>query len=137
MVGDPLPEAVCTLLREHLTSFERLEIMLLLHKHPYEAWTVHAVSESTRIAMELTREALTGLTASGLIESVPGAGPAFRFGPREPALRQAVEQLALTYRERHAAVMNLMSVHAIERIRSGSIRAFADSFIVAKRKRGS
>jgi hypothetical protein len=45
-----------------------------------------------------------------------------------------VEALVVAYREQSAAVLSTMSIYAIERIRSGPIRAFADSFVLGKPK---
>ena len=129
----PFPQAVCNLLREHLTTFERVEILLLLHAQPDRPWTVRSVSEASRVPVDLAEEALRGLHASGLVHRDENA--VFRFGPDGADRVGAVEALAVLYREQRTSVMAFMSVSAIERIRSGTMRAFADSFIFGKKNR--
>jgi hypothetical protein len=135
MAGDAFPAPVQALLREQLTSFERLEIVLLLRQQPDLEWTVAAVSEQTRIPEELARDALIGLESGQLLQRTGASVPAYRFNPQPAALADAVAALAVLYRDQHAAVMSVMSMNAIERIRSGTMRAFADSFILGKRNR--
>lgn len=134
MSHDAIPADVRQLLREHLTGFERLEIALLLRAHPHEDWDVAALTRQTGIAAELALEALQGLKAAGLIATPAGNALSFRYGPANPARAAAMDRLARVYREQRAAVMSLMSVQAIERIRSRSIRAFADSFVFTRKK---
>jgi hypothetical protein len=134
MTKDPIPHAVHNLLSQHLTSFEHLEILLLLHAHPHDDWSVAAVSERTHIAPELAEPVLASLEASDLIRRAIRNHTLFRFGPRLPETMDAVEALAVLYREQRAAVMSTMSIKAIERIRSATMRAFADSFVFKKGK---
>jgi len=133
MTTDPIPQAVLALLRERVTSFEHLEVLMLLHAHPHEDWTVVAVSERTRIAAELAGQVLQELESNDLIRRTTRNHTLFRFGPRLPESMDAVEALARLYREQRALVMSTMSVQAIERIRSATMRAFADSFVLKRR----
>jgi hypothetical protein len=133
MTSDQLPESVLTLLRDHVTSFEQLEVLLLLQAHPHDDWTAAAVSERTRIPTDLVDHALAGFSGGGLIEQVREAPPAYCFAPRENRLRQAAADLAAAYRDRHALVMSTLSMNAIERIRSGTLRAFSDAFLLRRK----
>jgi hypothetical protein len=133
-MSDEIPENVRVLLREHLTSFERLEIVLLLHADPAQDWNVASISERTRIAREQVIEALQGLEASGLITGVAGKPDVIRYEPSHAGLAEAMKGLDQAYRERRAAVMSEMSINAIQRIRSGTMRAFADSFVFGRKK---
>lgn len=133
-MADQLPQAVLLLLHERITTFEQLEIMLLLRAHPEKEWNAPTLSATTGIPIELTHESLMKLAAGGLLEP-SGSGPiAFRFRPRQPDIGEAIDALALAYHEQRALVMSTMSMNAIERIRSGTIRAFADSFVLGKKK---
>ncbi len=135
MTTSDISEDVRALLREHLTSFERLEIVLLLRAYPGQDWDVAAVSERTRIPPELVLEALQGLEASGLIRAATRDPMPVRYGPTSVGLAEVMGGLEKAYHEQRAIVMSLMSVNAIERIRSGSMRAFADSFMSGRKKR--
>jgi hypothetical protein len=86
-----------------------------------------------RIAPETAGSVLASLESSELIRRTTRNHNYFRFGPRLPESMDAVEQLAVLYREQRAAIMSLMSVQAIERIRSVGLRTFADSFLFKKR----
>jgi DNA-binding MarR family transcriptional regulator len=133
MTEDAIPQAVQELLQQHLTSFEHLEVLLLLHAHAQEDWDVASVSERTRLAPEIVEKVLASLESSELIRRRTRNRNLFRLGPRLPESMDAVEQLAALYRERRAAIMSLMSMQAIERIRSGGLKMFADSFVFKKR----
>lgn len=133
MSPEDFPASVRQLLREHLTSFEHLEILLLLHGQPLADWTPQSVCERIRMPPELAERVLVSLQSSELVRRATRNPGVFRFGPRLPASLDAVEALAALYRDQRAAVMSAMSVNAIERIRSGTMRAFADSFMLKKR----
>jgi DNA-binding IclR family transcriptional regulator len=115
-----------------MTTFERLEVLLFLRERAPEELALHAISDRLHIHPDLIREALHGLAAKGLLSADEGAS--FRFAPATPALADTVEALVVAYREQSAAVLSTMSIYAIERIRSGPIRAFADSFVLGKPK---
>lgn len=130
--SEPFSESVRHLLREALTSFERLEVLLFLHKNASGAFTGVAIGEALHIQAELVEEAAEGLVSCGLL--VREDAGAFRFAPATPALASAASELAVAYRDHSAAVLSAMSVNAIERIRSGPMRGFADAFVFWKWK---
>lgn len=127
-----LSEPVRLLLREHMTSFERLDVLMFLHKNEAREWSAEQLNERLNVPVELGRDTLAGLETSGLVQRSSDAAT-FRFAPATPALAAAVGELSVAYREHSAAVMSAMSIYAIERIRSGPMRAFADSFRLGKR----
>jgi DNA-binding IclR family transcriptional regulator len=129
-----LSKNVQALLRERLRSFEALEVLLLFHAQPSRFWTATSISAEIRLDAELTREALSGLAASGFIRRDSAAEAEYQYHPQTGELASAVHELAEAYREQHATVMSQMSAYAIERIRSGTIKAFADSFVLGKRE---
>lgn len=126
-----LPDGVLVLLRERLKSFEQLEVLLLLRARAGAGLTPAQASAAIRLDAELIAIALQDLVSAGLLQNEDAI---YRYRPATPALADAVEALATEYRDRHAAVMSQMNVNAIERIRSGSLKAFADSFVLNKRK---
>jgi DNA-binding GntR family transcriptional regulator len=115
-----------------MTTFERLAVLLFLRERAPEEFGPQAISNRLHIHPDLVREALHGLEAKGLL--CAAGGDSFRFAPATPALADTVEAFVVAYREQSAAVLSTMSIYAIERIRSGPIRAFADSFVLGKRK---
>ncbi len=107
---------------------------MLLQAQAARAWTAMAVSAGTRLDVELIRDAMSGLAGSGLIRQNPSDPLEHQYHPSTPQLASAVEELAADYREQNATVMSQMSANAIERIRSGTLKAFADAFVLSKRK---
>jgi hypothetical protein len=130
---EPFSEPVRELLKSTMTSFERLEVLLFLRRSAPDAFTALEISQNLRIQVELVAEATEGLARRGLLAPGPEEGT-FRFAPATAALESAAEELAAAYRDQSAAVLSTMSIDAIERIRSGPMKAFADSFVFSKRK---
>jgi hypothetical protein len=130
---EPFSEPVRRLLKEVMTTFERLEVLLFLRKNASDAFTASRIGQSLHVRLDLVAEALEGLAERGLLVRETANGE-FRFEPSTAELASVVEELAAAYRDRSAAVLSTMSVNAIERIRSGPVRAFADSFLLGKRK---
>jgi DNA-binding IclR family transcriptional regulator len=133
MTSARLADSVQALLRDRVMTFEQLEILLLLQTHPHDDWTAAAAAERSRIPADLVGRALADFSDSGLVEQVRENPAAYCFAPRTTQLRQAVADLAAAYRERRALVMSTMSVNAIERIRSATLRAFSDAFLLRKK----
>jgi hypothetical protein len=137
-MNDELGDKTRTLLRDFITSFEMLEIFLLLHANAGHVWSVAEVAERVRIADDLVARALESLTARDLILGSPPLAPGrFQYAPRNRDLADAADELARDHTERRAAVLSTMSTNAIERLRSGALNAFADAFVFGgKRKDG-
>src|SRR5262249_28741658 len=133
MTGEQLSDTVQVLLRDRVTTFEQLEILLLLQAHPHDHWTAAAAAERRRIPEDLVGRALADFSGSGLVEQVRENPAGYCFAPRTTRLRQAVADLAVAYRDQRALVMSTMSVNAIERIRSGTLRAFSDAFLLRRK----
>jgi hypothetical protein len=129
-----LPEVVAALLRDHLKSFEQLEVLLLLQARRDESWTVERVAAELHLDPDLIRHAMAGLVASGLLAQSPAVPTEYHYRPTRTKLVAAVDELVCAYREQRAALMSQMSTNAIERIRSGTLTAWADAFVIRKRK---
>lgn len=137
-MNDELGDKTRTLLRDFITSFEMLEIFLLLHANAAHDWSAAEVTARVRIADELVARALESLRARHLIRGSPPLPPGrFQYAPGNRDLADAADELARDFAERRAAVLSTMSTNAIERLRSGALNAFADAFILgSKRKDG-
>lgn len=130
---DEFPQAVKALLREHVTSFEKLELILLLSGQPQQAWTTPSLSSRLHVPEELIVEALDALQRSKLVASTLEAGQrVVRYAPATSELAQAARELVRIFPDQRAAVIGFMNANAIERVRSGAIRTFADAFILRK-----
>ncbi len=137
-MNDELGDKTRTLLRDFITSFEMLELFLLLHASPERDWSAAEVASHAHISDDLVLRALESLCARRLIRgSPPLAAGRFQYAPDSRDLADAADALARDFAERRAAVLSTMSTNAIERLRSGALNAFADAFILgSKRKDG-
>jgi hypothetical protein len=132
MTGE-FPEAVKALLRDHVTSFEKLEVLLLLSGEPHQAWTTASLSSRVHVPEDLIVEALDALQRSRLVGSTAGAGQrVVRYAPATAELAHAARELLRVFPDQRAAIIGFMNANAIERVRSGAIRTFADAFILKK-----
>lgn len=133
-MNDELGEKTRLLLRDFITSFEMLEVFLLLHAHPTQVWTARTVSNRVHIAEDLVLRALEALHLSRLVQAgTPLAPGEFRYGPDSSGTAAAADELAKDMAERRAAVLSTLSTNAIERLRSRAITAFADAFVLGKK----
>lgn len=129
-----IDEAIRSFLQEHIRSYEDLEALLLLRARS-STWEASAVAEALNLSEEVARETLEHLRRRGLSSAPEHARPRrYGYQPATAGLAQAVDMLAQAYEERRVAVMRLMSENAIARMRTSASRAFADAFVLGRRK---
>jgi len=129
-----VPEDVRALLRERIESYEQLEMLFALRNDRREQ-TAAALSARFGIDRTLAQSALAELQTHGLAQARGrGAEPRYVYAPASAALEEAVSRLARLYVEQPIAVLRILSTNAIERVRTGALRAFADAFILRKGK---
>jgi hypothetical protein len=135
MTGADIPHAVRAWLYEHVRTYDELETLLLLHRQRDRDWSAAALAEALKIAPAVAAEALAEFARRGL--AAPGAAPdAFRYRPATPELELLVDHLARAYADDRLTVIELMTANAIERMRTGAMRVFADAFVVGRKKDG-
>jgi hypothetical protein len=133
-MNDELGEKTRLLLRDFITSFEMLEVFLLLRAHPAEVWTAKATAGRVHIAEDLVLRALEALHTCRLLQAGGPLAPGeFRYGPDSTAVAEAADELAEDFAERRAAVLSTLSTNAIERLRSRAMTAFADAFVLGNK----
>ncbi len=116
---------------EHIDSYEQLEILLLLRLEATEAWSELRIGERLGLSATLTSDAVTALIAHGLVRR-QGDGPRCAFAPSSEALDEAVTALARSYTSQRLEIVRLMSANAIKRMRTDTLRAFADAFVLRR-----
>ena len=115
--------------RQHVESYEHLEVLLLLQRNRDEQWSFEAVAEKLRITPAAAREAIDHLGRNGLLLSrASGSRPVFRYCPASENLESMVDRLVQIYKENRLGVIRLMNAGAIDRVRSAAIRTFAEAF---------
>ncbi len=124
-----LPEEVCILLRTRIDTYEKLEILRLLHDDPQRSWSPNELSDRLHISVPLVDAAVGALQLDGLLRraaQVAGERRGYSLASSDisgPSVRVLQE-----YRERPLRIMQIITVYAIERVRSGALRAFVDAF---------
>lgn len=121
--GSNIPEEVKRLIYDCIDSIEQLEVLLFLRTEAGKAWTAEKVSCCLYIAEESARNRLEGLRRGNLV-SAEGENPVtYRYAPATPILERTIDGLALAYKTRRVAVINLILEKPMDHIRS-----FADAF---------
>ena len=124
---------MATLLRDCITSYDLLEVLIFLHAHREEGWSKGRLAERIYVPLDHIASALEHLTGHGLLLKETGQGTlSYRYAAAEP-LQSAVEELARLFVEQRAALMSVMSANAIERVRLRAPAAFANAFALRKK----
>jgi hypothetical protein len=137
MIGAPeLGADLRAFLIEGISSYERLEALLLLRGHRDQAWSPAIVAERLRITEAVAGAVLEELHQATLlaVEREPGA-TRFRYAPGTAALNDLVERLAEVYAKHPLDVMQIMSAGAIERVRARALHTFANAFLLGRRSK--
>jgi hypothetical protein len=132
-----IPENVRAFLREHVASYEQLEVLLFLHTYPEQTWSPAAVAAELHIADDLATSALDELSRRSIVDASGQQRHArYRLGS-DDKLRQLVDLVARAYADNHLDMVRLMSANAIERIRATVARAFIDAFLIGRKREDS
>ena len=127
-------EELGAFLRDHIDSYEALDVLLLLRRER-TAWTAEALCARLRTRAPLIDDALATLVRAHLVSAaVEHMEPSYSYADTNLARDAIVGALECAYREEPIEIMRLMSTNAIERLRTSAIRGFADAFIVRKGK---
>lgn len=129
MVG----EAIRAFLRDYIDSFESLEILLLLRRER-TACTADELCRRLETRTPMIDDALVSLVRARLINADQSVLTLYTYADKDPARDAIVGSLERIYRDEPIQIMQLMSTNAIERLRTSTIRAFADAFVVRKDK---
>jgi len=127
-----IPEAVRALLSDRIHTYEQLETVVLLFRRSDQQWTAAMVSDELRLSTEAAREALQGLAAQSVLR-VTSEASTLRY-VWEPDLQPVVDNLIRIYDENRLELMSIMTTNAIERMRTGALRAFANAFLLGGKR---
>jgi hypothetical protein len=112
------------MLETELDSFEKLEVMSRVR-----GTTAGLAIDDAALDNEAMRETIAGLLQTRLIER---RGRIYVVGPR--ATDAAVVELLSAYDADRMAIVGELSSLAMERIRSMASRAFANAFVLRKKR---
>ena len=131
MQANELPLDVALLLRDHIESYEQLELLLLLRAERGHSWTEEALNTRLGISAWLISDAFTKLQSAGFVDvHVEGIEKQYAYRLQSESVEATISQLAQAYREHPMPVIKLMSANAIERVRTAALSTFADAFIL-------
>ena len=132
MSADEIPESVQRFLFEHIHSFEELEIVVLLNGDVSQRSTDKSIAEQLKIAVNLVADALKALRNRGIVETLTESGTVFNVISAN--YKAELSEMMAVYERHRLEIVMRMSRNAIERVRTGAMRAFADCFFVGKRR---
>jgi hypothetical protein len=132
-MDDSISAEVRAFLLEHVHSYEQLEALILMQQHPALDWTADSLGERLRISTESAGEALHQMWTRLLLDCTSGSPLRYRL--RSADVRSAVQSIADLYTQNRLAVIGLMNANAIERVRTGAMRDFANAFVFGQRKK--
>ena len=127
---------IAALLRDLVASFEQLEALLALHSAP--ARWLDAVDLAVRVGAptDALDDALHQLHARGLVQRQRSEGALrWQYAPSSEAAAR-IDRLADLYQRQRLEIMRVLSAQAVDRIRNAASRAFADAFVIGRRKNG-
>jgi|SRR5688572_3956756 len=127
--GD-LSEGVRRLLLGPVDSFEKLEVLLALREATGSAMALDALAARAGVRVEHVDEAVAELATAGLVARGPDG--TCRIGPAADAA--ALDELAVAWATRRAAVVKALTGRAVGRIRASAARVFADAFRLRPKK---
>ena len=129
----PLPRDLDDFLRRGIDSYEHLAILLLLRRERNRDWSQGELAGALGIDAGLAHSAAVSLCDRQLLQvTADDSSSRYRYAA-SGASDALVERLGLEFSHNPARLMRLLSAHAIERVRTSAIRAFADSFVLKKK----
>jgi hypothetical protein len=127
-------EAVRALLRDYIDSFESLEVLLLLRRER-SVYTVEELCGRLKTRAPLIDDALASLVRARLVNTTDqNALTLYTYADEHLVQDAIVGLLECAYRDEPLQILQMMSTNAIERLRTSTIRAFADAFVLRKDK---
>jgi hypothetical protein len=121
-------EPIRQFLSEYVDSFDELDALAVLVDRA-GACEDDALAAVVRASPEALEETLERLESRGMIVRSADAA-VVRLVLEDPRLAEAVA----LYRSDPVSVLKIMNTLAIERLRAGATRAFADAFVLRRRK---
>jgi hypothetical protein len=134
---ESIPADILDLLRHRVSSLEELEILLLLRRTSGRAWEVFEIARELGLTDSIVENTLAALRSAGFF-AVAGSGPnlVWRYAPASAESSALLDRLAQVYDDRRLEVMRLLSTQALERVRTSAVRAFADAFVIGRKRDG-
>lgn len=121
-------------LHENIEALEDVELLVLLGKNPDIPWSAESAESRLGLPESALATSLRRMKKRGLVEPVDGAADEYVLTRRNPVLRAKILQLVLAYESDRYAIIMVVSEAAMERVRESMSRAFADAFVLGKKR---
>ena len=122
-----LPYSVVACVREHIETFEQLELLTLLMKSPGRWWDAATAAGALGMNATITRDALERLASRNLLAISVTTEVRYQFQPGTATLRDISDGFAEVYRSNRMEVIRLVT-DTQRRV----MRDFADAFRVRR-----
>ena len=119
----PDKQAVRRLLADVIDSFEKLEIVMHVHRAGFKTPVASELAKTISVPLDEVDASLQALAAARALD------------PKGP-WRSAIDGLVRLYDEDRIEVMKLMTRTALDRVRKEAARVFADAFVLRPKKKG-
>ncbi len=119
----PDTQAAKRLINEVIDSFEKLEILVHVHRAGYKLEPAAGIAKAIAVPLDEVDKCIVVLQREGVLDA---------NGP----WRSAVDALVNMYDDDRIEVLNLMTRAAMDRVRKEAARVFADAFVLRPKKKG-
>lgn len=133
-MGSELSTELRSLLAERVDSFDKLELVIVLHRAPEQRASVRDLAAALDLDRDEVRKIAAELTSAGLTHTNPSTE--VRLQPATPEDRAVLDQLAAAYDRDKVEVVKQIAETAMNRLRNLAGRAFADAFVIGKKPGG-
>lgn len=117
------------LIRQHIDSVGRLDLLLVLYGDPTSRWTAERMGRQMRAPVKWTQGQMRDLQGAGILSCVDSeAGPAWAYDPADDATAAAVNHLVDACRLDWPGV-----TREVMSLRSSGAQAFSDAFRLRRR----
>lgn len=124
---DEISREVDQFIRDHISSVEQLEVLLLLAESPQQEWSAVQIAQKLYRQPESITTHLEALLAAGLLKKCEAAKATYCYAANSGAVDATVRALDKAYRQRKDTVIRLIFSRP-----SDAIRSFADAFRIRK-----
>ena len=132
MSANQIPETIKAFLFERIHTHEELEVVVLLARAGAQRWTEAAIAEELKIVVSLVTDALKALSNRDIVYALTeNATASWHINP---ACEARLRELVALYDQQRLEIVMLMSTNAIDRVRTGAMRTFADCFFLGRKR---
>lgn len=120
----PLSAPARALVRQHIDSLGRLDLLLLLHGDPSSRWTAARMAKQVRTSAKWTQTQMEEMERAGLLSCADtGEDSAWSYDPADEAIAEAVQDLVGACRMDWPGV-----TREVMTLRGSGAQAFSDAF---------